>query len=281
MVAVQVRRIDLGDMPALVCGVGPPLLWLGGLSPESGVDRPTLRRTNLSSIRAYTRTRTMFYVGRRVGLARGLSMAALTEQYADAIRAGFGGGPVDIAGVSTGGSIAQQLAASHPQLVRALVLLSTGCRLGPLGREGQRRAATRVRRGAHRQAWAVMGADLVPPHRGQLAAAVLAAATGPHLFPHTRDLDDMATVIEAEDAFDLATCPPIAARTLLVYGTADRFYSPAIFAETARLIPDCRTHPLEGRGHITALAQPSVPRAVLDFLDEDPRRLLKRRSAVS
>jgi hypothetical protein len=40
------------------------------------------------------------------------------------------------------------------------------------------------------------------------------------------DLADMATTIEAEDAFDLATCgSPIRAPTLILAGSADRFYS--------------------------------------------------------
>ena len=37
---------------------------------------------------------------------------------------------VDVVGTSTGGSIAQQLAADHPETVRRLALLSTACRLG-------------------------------------------------------------------------------------------------------------------------------------------------------
>jgi pimeloyl-ACP methyl ester carboxylesterase len=48
---------------------------------------------------------------------------------------------------------------------------------------------------------------------------------------------DMATTIEAEDGFDLASCPvPIAAPTLIVAGRDDRFYSAALFRQTAQLI---------------------------------------------
>jgi pimeloyl-ACP methyl ester carboxylesterase len=49
----------------------------------------------------------------------------------------------------------------------------------------------------------------------------------------------MATTIEAEDGFDLSLCrAPIKARTLILAGRDDRFYSPQLFKETARLIPD-------------------------------------------
>ena len=43
-------------------------------------------------------------------------MADLAEEHADAIRS-LGAGPVDVAGISTGGSIAQQFAAYYPLLL--------------------------------------------------------------------------------------------------------------------------------------------------------------------
>jgi pimeloyl-ACP methyl ester carboxylesterase len=166
-----------------------------------------------------------------------------------------------------GGSIAQQLVADHPELVRRLVLASTACRLGPLGRELQRRVAARVRAGAHRQAFAVMAAGLVPPWHGQLPAAIVAWLAGPRLMPDRQGLDDMATTIEAEDEFDLARCAPIRARTLILAGRDDRFYSPELFYETARLIPHSELHVLDGRGHITALSDARFRSALTSFLD--------------
>jgi pimeloyl-ACP methyl ester carboxylesterase len=64
-------------------------------------------------------------------------MAALARGHADAIREGFAGEPVDVLGVSTGGSIAQQLAA------RVAELLRTGATRPPAGR--QERAWCRAR----------------------------------------------------------------------------------------------------------------------------------------
>ncbi len=202
-------------------------------------------------LRPFAERRRVMFVNRRDGLPRGMSMADLAEEHAAAIRS-LGGGPVDVAGISTGGSIAQQLAADHPDVVDRLVPLSTACRLGQQGRELQRRVAARIRRGAHRQAIAVMMAGLVPPRRGQLAAGALAWLAGPRLLAGGDDLTDMATTIEAEDAFDLATCgSPIRAPTLILVGSEDRFYSPELFAETAGLIPGSRLRVFERRGDIT------------------------------
>ena len=177
------------------------------------------------------------------------------------------GEPVDVLGLSTGGSIAQQLAADHPDVVRRLVLISTGCRLGPVARLAQRRVAARIRAGAGRQALAVMAAELVPRWRGRYIAAVVASGLGPRWFP-ADDLCDMATTIEAEDGFDLADCPTIASPTLLIAGGRDRFYDLAILEETAALIPGCRLSLYPRRGHITVTSSPRTIAEALGFLSE-------------
>ena len=163
-------------------------------------------RMNASFLKPFAKRWRVMCVNRRRGLPGGMSMAELAREHADAIRS-LGGGAIDVVGISTGGSIAQQLAADHPDVVDRLVLLSTACRLGPEGRALHRRVAARIRRGTHRQALAVMAAGLVPPRRGQLAVAALAWLAGPRLLAGGDDLADMATTIEAEDAFALATCP--------------------------------------------------------------------------
>jgi pimeloyl-ACP methyl ester carboxylesterase len=259
-------RGTIGRLPYLELGSGPPLLFLAGLSPAAGVDAAGTERMNASLLRPFASRRRVLFVNRRSGLPRGMSMADLANEHAEAIRSSLGS-PVDLAGISTGGSIAQQLAADHPDCVKRLVLLSTACRLGTHGRMLQRRAAARVRHGAPRKALAVMAAGFVPPRRGQLAAAVLAALAGPRLLAGGDDLADMATTIEAEDAFDLARSQSaIRAPTLILAGGADRFYSPELFAETARLIPDSRLRVFEGRGHITVTTHPEWAGEIERFL---------------
>jgi pimeloyl-ACP methyl ester carboxylesterase len=242
------------------------MLFVGGLSLEAGVDAAGTEWMNAWLLQPFSRHRRVIFVNRRRGLPRGMSMAALAQEHADAIRS-LGAGPVDVAGISTGGSIAQQLAADHPDVVSRLVLLCTACRLGPEGRVLQRRVAARVRRGALRQALAVMVAALVPAGRGRLPAAALAWLAGPRLLAGGDDLTDMATTIEAEDAFDLASCErAIEAPTLILAGSEDRFYSRELFAETARLIPGSRLRLIEGRGHVSVASHPEWTREIERFI---------------
>jgi pimeloyl-ACP methyl ester carboxylesterase len=132
--------------------------------------------------------------------------------------------------------------------------------------------AARIRRGAHRQALAVMMTGIVPPRRGQLAAAALARLAPPRLLPSGDDLAAMATTIEAEDTFDLAACRrPIRAPTLILVGSADHWYSRELFAETACLIPDSRLRVFEDRGHVSVYKHPEWARDIERFLSDSAR----------
>jgi pimeloyl-ACP methyl ester carboxylesterase len=261
---MHVRETAIGSYPCLVAGDGPPLVVLAGLSPDVGVSPGPMRRIHEQAMKPWAEARRVFYLNRRPGLPLGMTMRALADEHATALQAGFDG-PVDVLGVSTGGSIAQQLAADHPGVVNRLVLISTACRLGCSAWLAQRRVAARLRAGAPRRACAVMGAELVPPWRGRYLAATLAGAVGPKFF-RDADLADMATTIEAEDAFDQADCPTVRSPTLLVAGGKDRFYTTALFEETATLIPECRLSLHPRRGHITVTASPRTIAEVLGFL---------------
>lgn len=263
---MDIERGTIGRLPFAALGAGAPVVVLAGLAPVTGFEGDAMVRATAGPLLALADRRRVVLLNRRPDLPRGMTMAELASDHAEAIASL--GGPVDVIGTSTGGSIAQQLAADHPGAVRRLVLLSTACRLGPEAKRMQRAVAARVRAGATRQALAVLAAALVPPRRGRIAAGALAWLAGPRLIDDAQGLRDMATTIEAEDDFDLAACrTPIQAPTAIVAGADDRFYSPALFEETARLIPGSELHLLAGRGHITVLRDPRALAAVDALLD--------------
>jgi pimeloyl-ACP methyl ester carboxylesterase len=259
---MRMERGTIGQIPFLAMGSGRPMVFVGGLSFSGGVDAPGTEKMAASMVKPFAQRRRVLFVNRRRGLPRGMSMAEIAAEHADAIRS-LDAGPVEVAGISTGGSIVQQLAADHPDVVDRLLLLCTACRLGPEGKRLQRRVAARVRGGALRQALAVSVTGIVPPGRGQIPAAAVAWLAGPRLLAGGDDLSDMATTIEAEDEFDLAACRgPIRAPTTILAGSDDHWYTPELFAETARLIPGSRLRVFDGRGHVSVGRDPGFKQEI-------------------
>ncbi len=193
-------------------------------------------------------------------------MGALARGHADAIREGFGAEPIDLVGTSTGGSIAQQIAAEYPDVVRRLVLVSTGCRLGPVGRRGQARVADLLRAGDLRAACRFAGASLVPLPFKPFGAAVGGLAAK-RVFDSTGAAADLLATLDAEDAFDLTSCSDtIRAPTLIVAGGRDRFYGRDLFEETQQLIPQSRLYLRPHRGHITVTFDRKAVATLQSFL---------------
>lgn len=260
---VKLERLQLGPLPALATGDGgPPLLYLGGLLPIAGVEGAVARRSAEFSARPLADMRRVMYTNRRPGLPKGMTIAEIATEHAQAINV-LDVGPVDVVGVSTGGSIAQTLAADHPDAVRRLVLIATGCRLTPKTRRLQSRVAAHVRAGNPQRALASAALGVFLPG-GEPLARVLAPLMTPLA---RRDLSDLATTIEAEDGFDLSqSARAVTAPTLIVAGTRDRFYPRQLPEETQQLIPGSVLRLLPRRGHLTVMSHPRLAPTVRAFL---------------
>jgi pimeloyl-ACP methyl ester carboxylesterase len=257
------QRGLLGTLPYAATGTGPPVMVLAGLAHVTGVDGDGFVGSVLAPVRR-VEDRRFYAVNRRSHLPAGMTMAQLASEYADGIRDRFGG-PVDVVGVSTGGSIAQQLAADHPDVVRRLVVASSACRLGPVAKELQARLGELVLAGELRAAGAASVGALVP---GPLAPVGRAAGwlAGPRLLSDPVAAADLAATVRAEDDFDLARLAPIQSPTLVVGGGRDRFYPVALFQETRALVPDCRFELFPRRGHMTVLMDKGARAAIAHFL---------------
>jgi pimeloyl-ACP methyl ester carboxylesterase len=216
-------------------------------------------------VRHLVADRRLVVLNRWPGLPDGLSMAELATGHADAIRAGLAV-PVDVIGMSTGGSIALQLAADHPDTVRRLALLSTACRLSPFGRASQSRVAALLRAGKTRPA-VRFAAGILAPRGLRGIAGGIGWLTAQRVITNPQAAADLIATIGAEDGFDLARCrTPIAARTLLIAGARDRFYSRHLFEATAALIPNSTLRLVPGRGHLSVTRDRGARAALADFL---------------
>lgn len=261
---MEIEHGVAGRIPYAALGSGRSLVICAGLWPTTGVDSGALVRGAMAPVRRLIGQRRVIVVNRRAGLPDGMSMGELAAEYAEAIRTNFEG-PVDVLGMSTGGSIAQQLAVDHPDAVRRLVLASTACRLGVTGRELQAEVAAKLRAGRTRSAAAVAARNLAP-HGLRALAGGLGWAAGRRVIADDQ-VADLAVTLEAEDGFDLAACSQtIKARTLIVAGGRDRFYGGDLVGETAALIPGSQLLLFPRRGHMSVTSAPRAQAAIAGFL---------------
>lgn len=253
-------------MASLSLGSGPPLLLLPGLTPDHEPPTGSERWFQLRQMRRLAHGRSVWWVNRRRGLAEGSTMADLAEDYATMLLE-WQATPIDVVGISTGGSIALQLAADHPQVVRRLALVASGCRLGPQGHAGQRRAIEALERGDRRAAAAVL---MELGAAGRFTRGTL--RTAGWLVPSMlvgRDVHDLLVTLRAEDAFDLAErLDSISTPTLVVGGERDAFYGEGVFRETAEGLPFGHLVLYPGAGHAATVANRRLGAELNAFLGQ-------------
>jgi pimeloyl-ACP methyl ester carboxylesterase len=110
-----------GGLPCVSFGDGPPLVVFPGLGLSNASPVGFQRWGEVRLLAPFARAFTVYRVGRRIGLGTRTTMAELANDYARAIEGEFGRA-VDVLGIPTGGSVALQLAADRPGLLRKLVV---------------------------------------------------------------------------------------------------------------------------------------------------------------
>jgi len=259
-------------LPFVKVGSGPPLVFAAGLTPDHKPPQGMDLRFQVMQLRSLARRRTVWWVNRRQGLHPDATMADIAGDYADAMRTLFDG-PVDLMGISTGGSVALQLTADHPELVRRLVVAASGSRLGAWGKASQLRVADQVRARNVRATAREMGGMLAATPRSRAALRAMGWLMGSAFWP-IDEPDDLLATIQAEDRFDLTgRLGELGVPVLVVGGDRDQYYdSGRVFVQTADRIPGARLILYPGKGHLGALSSKQLPRDVLTFLHEDALR---------
>lgn len=247
-------------MPALAYGEGPPLVYVRTLVPEAGNPTGVGRLVETRQMNRLARGRTIYSFGRRPGVKAGATMAELAADVAEAIRRKFRE-PVEVMGISTGGSLALQVAADHHDAVKTLVACATAARLGPLGKQVQREYRDRLFRGEYRDAMAALVPGLAegPVGRKAMTRIMRLASSKPE------DPDGMIAMLDAEDGYDL-DCEKVAAPTLLIAGEKDLLYPRDLVEETARRIPDATLRLYAGRGHMGVMRDKACYPDIIRFL---------------
>ncbi|HET6153015.1 MAG TPA: alpha/beta hydrolase [Marmoricola sp.] len=260
---MKIERGIAGPVPWAAVGEGRPIVVLSGLSNNTGVTGNLFVRSILGPVLPLAKKRRLVATNRWRNLPADLTMTDLATGHAEALRELFDE-PVDLVGISTGGSIAQQVAADHPDVVRRLVLISTGYTLGPLARQEQLAVADLLRAGDERNAAATIVEQIVPWGPIARAAGRLAASW---MFKAPHAAADLLATLDAEDGFDLAGCArPIEAPTLLIGGQRDKFYPAETLERTTDLIPGSTLLQVPRRGHMTVMQSKRATAHVAGFL---------------
>jgi pimeloyl-ACP methyl ester carboxylesterase len=208
----------------------------------------------------------VYAVLRKPGLPRGSTLKDMSDDYAAMIVEEFGG-PVDVIGVSTGGSIVQHFAADHPGLVRRLVIHSSAYTLSVSAKQLQLDVARLAEKGQWTKASALMVEALMPRAGAMKYLAKPVAWLGALVMSlgASKDPNDLVVTVEAEDKHDFKDrLSEITAPTLVIAGDHDPFYTPELFRGTVAGIPNSRLILYEGMGHPASGKQ--FARDVLEFL---------------
>lgn len=155
-----------------------------------------------------------------------------------------------ICGLSVGGLIAQGLAVSRPDLVRALVLCDTAHKIGTEEKWNERIDAVQENgiepiADGILEGWFTAGFRERPDFQGYRNMLIRQPADG--------YADTCAAV---RDADFTETSAGLDIPVICVVGDQDGSTPPEVVLETAKLIPNARYEVIEGAGHIVCVEQP-------------------------
>lgn len=242
----------LDEYPYIRIGSGPrPLLIIPGAEVNNAEPGFLTRQTLGAAFRRFTADHTVYIVHRKRGLPTGYSTADMAADYARVLGAITPNGETaHVIGFSTGGLIAQHLAAQAPERIEKLALVVTGVRLSPEGRHlvEQWRALAQARRWT--ELTTAMSEVLITGETSKRLLRGFMRLFGGLLVSPPEHPEDFIVTMDADLAHDTrALLTTLRMPTLVLAGGLDPFFSVPLLQETAGLIPNARLVIYEGAGH--------------------------------
>jgi pimeloyl-ACP methyl ester carboxylesterase len=240
-----------GGLPYLVVGSGEPLVYLCGFTldhrnPRQGFERTLTLRTLTPLARAGFQ---VYFTNRWPDMAAGTTFAEVAGRHAAAILDHFGK-PVDVLGASTGGSLALQLIADRPDVVRKAVVACAAYTLGPLAKEMQLKLLRAISETGRYPTQGVLDALAAKLRSRWLRTLLTPVAYVAAKRITIENPADAIAMIRAEDAFDVRDrLDDIPTETLVICGAQDPFWTLEMFAETACRLPRGKLIMYRDRGH--------------------------------
>jgi 3-oxoadipate enol-lactonase len=257
------RRVKAGDltMKIVEAGSGAAVLLLHGLGWDHSLWNPTVERFASRYRMIAVDTRGHGGTDKPPGP---YDMDMFARDYA-ALIAALGLKSVCVVGLSQGGMVAQTLALRTPELVSALVLISTSCKSAPSLRDNMEARIEAMDKIGPQAAAKIAAESIFSPgwraaNPGELARFYAWRSAMP--------VDPLNAATRALYDFDLSkNLPRIAVPTLVVAGSEDVLTRPAGMEEIVSLIPGAKYTLVPGAGHMIPVEQPDVIEGLLaDFL---------------
>ena len=220
-----------------------------------------------NSAKIFTDDYTVYLIGRKQNLPEDYLFDKMAEDYAKTIRREFKG-PVDVMGVSTGGQIAQYLAADHPDVIRKLVIISAAFRLSERGAEIERKSEEYFKQGKYGKSLAALLDLMFSSKFTRSIAKFFTRIFGGMVIGKVEYPNDFLNEIRGDREMNFKDrLEEIQAPTLILSGDSDIDYSAEDVRVTAENIPNSKLVIYKGYGHnLTVANREQVQKDILEFL---------------
>lgn len=212
---------------------------------------------------------TVYLVGRKPNMPEDYTFTDMSNDYAKMIRSEFKE-PVFVMGVSTGGQIAQYIAADHPDVVRKLVIIATAYRISDKGVEIEKRAAKYFEQGRYGKCLAIIEEMIFSSRFKRRLANFFTRLFGKWFIGKIEYSSDFLTVVRGDIEMNFKDrLKDIKAPTLLLGGELDIAYPADIVRITAEGIPNAKLIFYEGYSHNLSNKWKLLKDNILEFLKSE------------
>ena len=170
-------------------------------------------------------------------------------------------------GASTGGQIAQYLAANHPDVVRKLIIISAAYRVSEKGAEIEGKAAKYFKKGKYGNSLAAILDLIFSSKITRSIAKFFTRLIGKRIIGKIKYPNDFLTEVRGDIEMNFKErLKDIKALTLVLSGDLDIEYTADLVRETAEGIPNSKLILYEGYGHNLAAKWKLLQKDILEFL---------------
>lgn len=216
----------------------------------------------------FTDEYSVYLISRKQNLPKDYLFDKMADDYAKLIRREFKG-PVDVMGVSTGGQIAQYLAADHPDVIRKLVIISAAYRLSEKGVEIERKSEEYFMQQKYGKAFAAILDFIFNSKFMRSIAKFFTRLIGKKIIGKIEYPNDFLNEIRGDREMNFNDrLSEIKVPTLVMSGELDIGYTADDVRMTAEGIPNAKLILYKGYGHGLIMAnRKQLQKDILEFLN--------------